>query len=219
MMKREDIRLELLRRQAMDQAARLAVANGSEEAFARLLAIDDENARWLGRVIRTIGWPRRSVTGEDGSHAAWLLAQHADRRPWLQRRCLALLRRAVRAGEASPADLAHLTDRVLLARGKPQIYGTQLVARDGRYVPRRLRDPENVDERRSAAGLESLQLALDQALELYKPPSPVAVRCRSCQGEIPVWLPEPGVRLKVECSACGSGMTLRLRYGRRAREG
>lgn len=208
---REDLRQELLRRQDLDQAARLAVASGGEEAFERVMAIDDDNARWLGKVIRTIGWPGRSVAGEDGAHAAWLLSQHADRRPLLQRRCLALLKRAVRTGEASAADLAHLTDRVLLASGKPQIYGTQLVARDGRYVPRRMRDPENVDERRAAAGMQSLQLTVDQALELYKPPSPVAVRCRSCQGEIPAWLPEPGVRLKVECPVCGSRMTLRLR--------
>ena len=32
---------------------------------------------------------------------------------------------AVAAGDASPGDLAYLTDRVLVAQGEPQVYGTQ----------------------------------------------------------------------------------------------
>jgi hypothetical protein len=38
-------------------------------------------------------------------------------------------------GKASRTDLAYLTDRVLLAEGEPQEYGTQATARDGRYGP------------------------------------------------------------------------------------
>lgn len=213
MSRRPNLRAELLRRGGLDQAARSAVASGGEAAFQRVMAMDDENAAWLGEVIGKAGWPGRSAVGEDGAHMAWLLAQHADRHPRLQRQCLALLRQAVAAGEASAADLAHLTDRVLLASGKAQIYGTQLVARHGRFVARRLRDPETVDDRRSAAGLKPLQASLDDAQELYGPPSPVPVQCRGCHNEIQVWLPEAGSRMTVECAACGSVMTLRLRYG------
>lgn len=54
-------------------------------------------------------------------------------------------------------DLAYLTDRVLLAEGQPQEYGTQV--RDGR--PRELRAPESVDERRAAVGLEPLAAYLE----------------------------------------------------------
>jgi hypothetical protein len=209
---------ELLRRGGLDQAARSAAASGGEAAFQQVMAIDDDNAAWLGEVVRRVGWPGRSMAGEDGAHMAWLLAQHADRHPRFQRRCLALLRRAVAAGEASPLDLAHLTDRVLLASGKAQIYGTQLVAREGRFVARRLRDPETVDERRAAAGLKPLQASLDEAHDLYGSPSPVPVQCRGCHKEIKVWLPEAGSRMKVECADCGAVMTLRLRYGAPAAE-
>src|SRR5215471_8373571 len=108
MTRQQDLRDELLRRGEMDQAARSAAATGGEAAFRRVMAIDDDNAGWLGDVIRKSGWPGRSAAGKDGAHMAWLLAQHCDRHPRLQRRCLALLRRAVAAGEASAADLAHL---------------------------------------------------------------------------------------------------------------
>ena len=58
------------------------------------------------------------------------LAAACRGRGW--RRCLDLLAEAAIRGEASRADLAYLTDRVLLAEGQAQVYGTQFVgARDG----------------------------------------------------------------------------------------
>ena len=58
--------------------------------------------------------------------------------------------------EISQLNLAMLTDRVLLAEGKHQIYGTQFVIRDGEWVPLRLEDEENVDDRRAEVGLPPL---------------------------------------------------------------
>ena len=65
-----------------------------------------------------IGWPGRSLVGVEGAHTRLEATQHADRDRAFQRRCLELLRRAVDDGEASAADLAYLTDRVLLANGR-----------------------------------------------------------------------------------------------------
>jgi hypothetical protein len=185
------------------------VKEGDSEAFQRAMSVDDDNAAWLEQVIDRVGWPGRSLVGEEGSHAAWLLAQHADRRPSLQRRCLQLLEAAAAIGEASTVDLAYLTDRVLLASGKEQIYGTQFIARDGRFVASRLCDPETVDDRRASAGLEPLQTYLDRVYELYGPPSPTHVLCPSCRQEIETWPPEMGVRSTVLCPACRSVWTIR----------
>lgn len=55
----------------------------------------------------------------DGAVAAWLLAQHADQDPPLQRRCLDLMRVAPET-EVSPSHIAYLTDRVMLAEGESQ---------------------------------------------------------------------------------------------------
>jgi hypothetical protein len=205
----QDLRQELLRRRDADQAARVAVRGGGRDAFRRVLTIDDENAAWLETVVDTVGWPGRSLVGEDGAHAAWLLAQHADRRPFLQQRFLKLLEQAVGAGEASATDLAHLIDRVLLASGRPQAYGTQLTAQDGRLVACRLHDPETVNDRRASVGLETLEASLERALRLNGPPAPAPFLCPSCQEEIEVWLPEIGGRSTVKCPACQSVTTIR----------
>ncbi len=167
-----ELREELLRRRDADQAARAAVFAGEPGAMASVMRIDDENAVWLRSVIIQWGWPKRSFVGEEGAHAAWLLAQHADRDPGLQRNCLSLMQEAVTRGEVSPSDLAHLTDRVLLGSGEKQEYGTQLTTHEGRLAPCRLRDPGNVDERRASVGLESLGTYLNRALEVYGPPRP-----------------------------------------------
>src|SRR3989344_7411910 len=67
----------------------------------------------LKEIINLYGWPTHSLVGEQRSNAAWLLAQHSDRFPAFQKRCLKLLKEAVRKKQASKEDLAYLTDRVL----------------------------------------------------------------------------------------------------------
>jgi len=206
-----DLLEELLSRRDVDQAARSAFAGDDQEAVERLIQIDDDNAAWLRKVVDTVGWPGSSLVGDEGAHAAWLLAQHADRHPSLQRRFLMLLEKAVTVGEASPTDLAYLTDRVLLASGKLQIHGTQITARDGRFVACRLRNPETVDDRRASVGLGSLETYLRSALELYGSPSPAHMPCPSCNAEIEVWLPEMGGQSTVKCPSCHSVTTIRAR--------
>jgi hypothetical protein len=138
------------------------------------MSVDADNLAWLKEVVTEVGWPGRSMVGGDGAHAAWLLAQHADQDPSFQRRCLDLLSQAVVGGEASSAELAYLTDRVLSAEGKPQEYGTQFIGCERGWIPRQLRDPEGVDERRAQMGLERLadnnppRALPDLQLVLYK---------------------------------------------------
>jgi hypothetical protein len=159
----EELRAELLRRAAADQEARHARDAGA------MAAADGENLPWLRQVITDVGWPGKSLVGEDGAHAAWLLAQHADRDPAFQRRCLDLLATAVERGEAAIVQQAYLTDRVLLHEGKPQEYGTQAIARDGRFEPQKLRDPDHVDQRRASVGLGPLAGYLARMAGHYGP--------------------------------------------------
>jgi hypothetical protein len=209
---RPDLLKELLLRRNVDQKLRAALLDGHREAYDQLLGVDDENANWLEKIVNEVGWPGLSLVGHEGAHAAWMLAQHADRHPAFQRRCQALMQEAVARGEASPADLAHLTDRVLLTQGKQQIFGTQTTARDRRFVACRLRDPDRVDELRASVGLEPLETYLRRVLEQYGEPSPAQVRCRTCGVTNDVWLPEIGGEVTMRCASCGSLASIRAQF-------
>ncbi|ALA80760.1 hypothetical protein I5U59_12605 [Stenotrophomonas maltophilia] len=154
----EPLRRELLDREARDQAAQhAAIADGGGEAFKGTAPVAKANAEWLKTVIAEKGWPTRSKVGRDGAKAAWLLVQHADQDPDFQAQVLPLIEHAAQAGEADRADVALLTDRVLVAQGKPQRYGSQFVqGDDGAMQLRPTEDMPGLDARRSAMGLPSL---------------------------------------------------------------
>lgn len=111
----------------------------------------------LQEIIAVYGWPTYDLVGRRGEDAAWLIAQHADLQPAFQERALGLLRRAVEDGQASPGNLAYLEDRVAVANGQPQTYGTQIrCTRSGPRPTTPIKDRAGVDDRRAAAGLEPL---------------------------------------------------------------
>jgi len=95
-----------------------------DEVAAERQRVDEDNARWLADVLTARGSPGRTLAGEDGAQAAWLLAQHADHVPVLQQAFLDALRAAVAQDEAPPAHLAYPEDRVRVHAGQPQLYGT-----------------------------------------------------------------------------------------------
>jgi len=100
-------------------------------------------------------WPGRRLVGDDGERAAWLVAQLGD--PDLQHRVLPYLEAAVDCGDAAPSHFACLLDRVRMAEGKPQVFGSQFVAAgDADLAPWPIEDPLGVDERRRQFGLEPL---------------------------------------------------------------
>lgn len=163
-----------------DQAARSAAiegmvaaeASGAAVDFATLWApvsaIDAESSAFLEALIDEHGWPTVSMVGERAAHAAWLLVQHADARPQLQERALALMRPLVASGEASGVDVAYLEDRVRVAQGRPQLYGTQFGADEhGVQRPFAIEDAARVDERRAALGLEPLAQYAEALAETY----------------------------------------------------
>jgi hypothetical protein len=157
----EELRAELLARREEDQRIRHAAMAASDPETGRLPddlgaewhRIDTANTEWLNDLVDTRGWPGHSLVGEDGAQAAWLLAQHADQRRDLQRKFLDLLRAAVADGEAEPHHLAYLEDRVRVADGRPQLYGTQFTAIGKDLAPSPIEDADHLDERRAAAGL------------------------------------------------------------------
>lgn len=160
----EDLGAELLRRQEEDQAVRLVpVAERTPGFMERWRVVDEANTAWLSELIAARGWPGEALVGRRAAGAAWLIAQHADHRPDFQRECLELLAAAVTAGDADPQHSALLEDRVLVAQGKGQVFGTQLMqGPDGTLVPHPVRNPDDVEALRAAWEFDPLETYIGQ---------------------------------------------------------
>jgi hypothetical protein len=151
----EPLRQELLRMRDADQRVRSTAFHATN--FHGVLEVDSRHLGRLKEIVDQHAWPGKSLVGEDGANAAWLLVQHATQDPKFMKHCRSLMKRAVDTGEASPTDYAYLVDRVRLQDGKPQLYGTQFVQdSQGRLTLQPLKDPEEVDERRRKMGLMPL---------------------------------------------------------------
>jgi hypothetical protein len=121
-------------------------------------AVHDHNAARLTAIIEECGWPGRSLVGEDGARAAWLVLQHAIGHADLQRRGLLLLQDTVARGEVPAVEAAMLEDRIRFFEGRPQRYGTQFDWDEkGQLNPLPIEDEANVDERRRSVGLGPLE--------------------------------------------------------------
>lgn len=157
----ENLRQELLTMLAQDLSMREELAaDGSlfEGYHPRMEALHRKNAARLAQIIEHLGWPGRSLVGDDGAKAAWMIAQHAISEPDLQRRALILIKRAADLGEAPPWQAAMLEDRIRGFEGRQQIYGTQFDwDADGEMSPYpAIENAEQVDERRREVGLGPL---------------------------------------------------------------
>jgi hypothetical protein len=99
----------------------------------------------------------------------------------------------------------------LLHEGKPQEDGTQAIARDSRLEPKKLRDPDHVDQRRlgSLAGYLA-RMAGNRAPE----PMRVRVPCLACQATIEARPPDAGETRTATCPECGQTLTFRVRRSR-----
>jgi len=161
---------ELLARMEKEQNLRGALIDSPDDIqlLMRLAEGDAQNTMWLDEVIQQQGWPTKSMVGEDGAQAAFLIVQHSPA-PQFQKKCLKLLERAVDQNEADTINLAYLTDRIRIFDGKPQVYGTQGQSNaDGFLIPFPIEDEEHVDERRKAIGLEPIAEYFKNMNESYK---------------------------------------------------
>ena len=129
-----------------------------------MLTSQAENAARLSEILEQYGWPGSDLVGADGADAAWLLVQHGDAD--LQQRALELMRESPDPG-VSAADIAMLTDRILVERGLPQLYGTQFQFVDGKLVQDPVDDPDSVEVRRAEVGLPPMEEYVEMLQEAY----------------------------------------------------
>lgn len=161
---------DLVRLAAEDDAERAKLRDAvAREDFAflrRFLAADSLRSEWLKVVVAERGWPSRPTVGDAGVKAAWSLLQHSADAAF-QARLLPEVDRAAGRGELSSAEVAMMTDRVLVKTGRPQRYGTSFTERDGRLVADSIEDRAGLEARRAAKGMPPMADYARMLGELY----------------------------------------------------
>lgn len=156
----QSLREELIAMRAEDLRVREELLQSGEldrGYVPRMEAVHRQNASRLKQIIAEHGWPDQDLVGEDGTLAAWLIAQHAIGEPDFQRHALSLVQEKVKQGKVPAAQEAYLLDRVAMYERRPQRFGTQsLLCADGQYRRWETEDPDRLNERRAAVGLPAL---------------------------------------------------------------
>jgi hypothetical protein len=160
-----------------DQAARAPMGTGkwvNEDQTKKLNETDAANTKRLNEIFRRYGFPSVSLVGKDGAFAAFVMVIHSPSLG-LKKRSLPYIKRAFRRGEVPPEAFASLTDTILAAEGKPQIYGTKFDLVGGKFVLAPTVDPAHLDERRKELGLPPIADYAKGMSDMYKMPADASV--------------------------------------------
>jgi hypothetical protein len=118
----------------------------------QMMDIDADNQRKMKVILDKYGWIEQSRIGPKAAEAFFYIIQHAD--TTLMIKWFPEFKRLSDIGEANKVQCAMMEDRLLMWRGKKQIYGSQAgVFRDDKKMaiwP--IEDPKTVNERRKKIG-------------------------------------------------------------------
>ena len=170
---RADARRELAERGKTDQAVRegYGVGGVADPAQARAMErTDSANTLWLKGYVAQWGWPTTVQVGKEAVESAFLIVQHAVHDTAFMHAMLPAIQQAYRRGDLKGGQVAVLVDRLEVKAGRPQIYGTQLSLKDGKWVLDPLADSAGVDERRRQMGLPTLAVYLRFVDSLMRSP-------------------------------------------------
>lgn len=111
-------------------------------------------------ILEKHGWPAKDMIGERGNWTICNVIQHSGNDVRIQ--YLPLMKQAVKDKKLEPRFLVRAEDRIATERGDLQIYGGQM-----KYYPETesfnlwpVFEPENIDKRRTAIGLDSIAIFL-----------------------------------------------------------
>ncbi|HJQ40480.1 MAG TPA: DUF6624 domain-containing protein [Thermoanaerobaculia bacterium] len=139
----------------------------NEALREEMRALSKKHVERFGEIVAAHGWPGKSKAGMNGASAAWTIAQHGG--PEFLGKMLPLMYDAVIKRELDESLYGTSLDRVLMQRGKKQMYGTQFDVdpATGKCEPMPIEDAEHVEERRAKAGMTSLAEYTKELCAMY----------------------------------------------------
>jgi|688.fasta_scaffold435707_1 hypothetical protein len=118
----------------------------------RMMNIDADNQKNIRLILNRYGWIEQSKIGTKAAEAFFYTIQHSD--STLMIKWFPEFKRLADIGEADKVECAMMEDRLLMWKGKKQIYGTQatIFRDDKKLAIWPIDDSKNVNERRKKIG-------------------------------------------------------------------
>ncbi len=122
----------------------------------------------FGEILKTFGYPTQSLVGSDGASAGLYLLRN-----FMPLECQTELLPAVSAAVnikelPQNVEYAAFVDRIKAGAGQKQIFGTQVLIKDGLFIVRPIEDEQQVDERRLEYAMRPLFADLKYLESNYK---------------------------------------------------
>ena len=136
----------------------------SDEQWAAITEtrrIASENSKKLDSLINLHGWPRQNLVGQAQTRAAALVLVYSDVN--IQKKYLSEIEKAVEYNEIEGRYFAIITDKILIADGEKQRYGTQYQYNNSieSYEITPIENETDLDKRRFELGMESMEEYLE----------------------------------------------------------
>ncbi len=132
-------------------------------AVTRTTIADENSSKYMKTLLDEYDWIDSHRFGARVSLAAWLMVQHADDHVELQQIALERMETYLENGGVDKGNYAYLWDRVAVNTGREQRYGTQPTwecTPQGNLTLQPLEDPDNVNDRRAAMDLDTVEEGL-----------------------------------------------------------
>lgn len=118
----------------------------------------------MRQLIKQYGWPRYSTVGKLAADAPLLVINHLESEE-MRIKYLPQIKKACLQKEGSCMEFAKINDRILVNTGKLQTYGMQFQYNSKRQLePFPIKNPEYVDQKRFAIGLEPIKKYLKRKI-------------------------------------------------------
>ena len=112
---------------------------------------DHRNQELVISIIEKCGMPTLAEVSQKQMNAIWFGLQHTDKKN--RKKYFPKIEKAVQNGDLNKQQYAQMKDRILMDKGKPQLYGSQI--KNGKLYT--LDSPKTVNERRKEMGLQPIE--------------------------------------------------------------
>jgi antitoxin component of RelBE/YafQ-DinJ toxin-antitoxin module len=152
-----ELQKQLLNMAQQSEQIQVAQKNDATEALKSMATdISQLHTQTLNQIVQLQGWPTKAQVTEEGVRAAFSLASHSNNLSFQQNMLPFIIQSYMDKQGMSGEAVAIFTDKVSIAQGKNQVFGTQADLIDDKLVFFKIENEDSVDQLRAQMGMTNL---------------------------------------------------------------